>query len=274
MNQTRFLEEAAVKYMVDIGRNPLHFADELGMQPIRIRSIMSGYMQKSHNIMEAAKPQQKGANYVNRSSSTWKTKVVAGISMLAALGMGIPTIARMVNRPEHEVKTVVDLNQQKIQQMKENGKARRNEPIRYPLQDRKKVEGTQEHLWFTRILFAEAANQPIRAKEAVAQVVMNRVKSGRYPINIMGVILQSKQFSGYNSRLWRISEKPDELNTINKRAYLQCADVARRAIEGQLPNHVGVATLYHDKSISLPWTASKVKHIIDIGHFSFYQEIR
>lgn len=270
------LEESAVRYLIDIGQNPLNFSTEIGLQPVRIRKIMTQYMGRFSPIVEnsAPTPQSKKPIHIDRRSSTWKTKTVAGIAMLAALGIGVPTIAKMIKRPEHEVKSVVDANEGKIKRLQNVGRERRNAPTQYPLRDRRQVGETQEHLWFTRILFAEAANQPLRAKESVAQVVLNRVNSGRYPNSILGVILQNKQFSGYNSRLWRISENPDEMNAINRRSYLQCADVATRAIDGRLPNHVGGATLYHDNSISMPWRADKVRHIIDVGSFSFYQEIR
>jgi spore germination cell wall hydrolase CwlJ-like protein len=270
------LEEAAVRYLIDIGQNPLHFSNEIGLQPVRIRKIMSSYMMRSAppQVVEAVKPQGRKHLLVNSASSTWKTKTIAGIALLASMGLGSATIARMIKRPEQEVKQVIELNKDKIERLQAVGKERRDEPTRYPLRDRKQVAETQEHLWFTRILFAEAANQPLRAKEAVAQVVVNRSKSGRYPNSIMGVIVQARQFSGYNSRLWRMSEHPDDMNAINRRAYLQCSDVATRAIAGQLPNHVGSATLYHDDSISLPWNPQKVRHVADIGSFSFYQEIR
>jgi hypothetical protein len=268
------LEEVAVHYLMDIGENPLSFARTIGLQPVRIRQIMAARTPRT--VVEAASPlpPHKKPIHIDRKSSTWKTKTVAGIAMLSALGLGIPTIARMVRRPEAEVQSVVDLHQDRIRRLREVGKERRNEPTRYPLRDRQQVAMTQEHLWLTRILFAEAANQQIRAKEAVAQVILNRVKSGRYPDTIMGVILQAKQFSGYNGRLWRLSEKPDEMNPINKRAYLQCSDVAHRAIDGKLPNHVGGATLYHDDSIDMPWDPAKVKLAAAVGNFYFYDQIR
>nr|DAY14358.1 MAG TPA: Cell Wall Hydrolase [Caudoviricetes sp.] len=47
-----------------------------------------------------------------------------------------------------------------------------------------------------RIIYAEAGDQSTLGKEAVGNVVMNRVKSPKYPNSVKEVVFQPKQFKG------------------------------------------------------------------------------
>lgn len=49
--------------------------------------------------------------------------------------------------------------------------------------------------WLSRIIYAESGNQPLAGKLAVGNVVLNRVKSSRFPNTIKEVIFQKNQFS-------------------------------------------------------------------------------
>lgn len=57
---------------------------------------------------------------------------------------------------------------------------------------RKAAEGDQTLL--AAIIFCEAGNQPHAGKVGVGAVILNRVRSGRFPNSIRGVIYQSGQF--------------------------------------------------------------------------------
>ena len=45
------------------------------------------------------------------------------------------------------------------------------------------------------VVFFEARDQPVQGQFAVAEVVMNRVESDRWPNGICEVVFQNKQFS-------------------------------------------------------------------------------
>lgn len=51
-----------------------------------------------------------------------------------------------------------------------------------------------------RLIYAEAGNQSILGRQAVAQVVLNRVKSWKFPNTIKEVINQKSQFHGVYSK--------------------------------------------------------------------------
>lgn len=127
--------------------------------------------------------------------------------------------------------------------------------------------------YLTRVLFAEAANQSRAAKEAVAQVIMNRVARRGYPNSIIGVITAKNAFTSYpDSPLWISSASPDQLPKLDKAAYDECASVANAAINNRLPNRIGDAVLYHDTSIAKPW-GEAAQEIGRVGNFVFYREV-
>ena len=47
-----------------------------------------------------------------------------------------------------------------------------------------------------QVIYHEARGESREGKIAVGQVVMNRVRSGKYPSSVHGVVWQKKQFSG------------------------------------------------------------------------------
>lgn len=53
----------------------------------------------------------------------------------------------------------------------------------------------EDVLWLARIIHAEASNQPFEGKVAVANVVLNRVKSPDFPDTVYDVIFEKGQFS-------------------------------------------------------------------------------
>ena len=55
--------------------------------------------------------------------------------------------------------------------------------------------------WLSRVVYAESGNQSLDGKIAVANVVLNRVKSPIFPNTIEGVLAQKNQFPTYGSAM-------------------------------------------------------------------------
>ena len=72
---------------------------------------------------------------------------------------------------------------------------------------------------------AEADNQPYAGKLAVGSVIMNRVKSSKFPNTITGVITQNRQFASYSSGM---------INALieNNRVNSTCLSVAQEVAGG------------------------------------------
>jgi len=126
-----------------------------------------------------------------------------------------------------------------------------------------------------RTLWGEARGQPVAGIEAVASVVLNRVKiagdhNGRYwwGGDIDGVCRKPYQFSCWN----RTDPNLPKLLavTADNADFVLCLDIAARAVDGVLPDSVSGATHYHAKQVH-PYWAIKQKPVGKIGDHVFYR---
>jgi N-acetylmuramoyl-L-alanine amidase len=112
----------------------------------------------------------------------------------------------------------------------------------------------------SRLINAEAQDQPYEAKVAVGAVVMNRVKSSAFPNSISGVIYQT--INGY------YQFTPVLNGWINKSADADSINAAKAALSGVDPTNG--ALFYFDDSITNKWLLAKpVSITIDNLIFAF-----
>ena len=120
--------------------------------------------------------------------------------------------------------------------------------------------------YLARTIYGEARGEGARGMQAVANVVMNRVKAGGwYGASVKDVVLKPKQFSCWNS------DDPNRTIILAATAaqLKQARSIAEQAINGTLPDITGGATHYHAKSITPYWAAS-LKQTTTIGNHVFY----
>ena len=124
-------------------------------------------------------------------------------------------------------------------------------------------------------IYFESRNQPIEGQVAVSQVVLERVKSKKYPNTVCEVVFQGPtyswsvnypirdrcQFSWYCDGL---SDKPKD-----KTAWLNSLEVAEKVYYG-LTDIVKGATHYHSVKVNPWWAKYKVK-VKQIGDHIFYR---
>lgn len=118
-------------------------------------------------------------------------------------------------------------------------------------------------------IFFEARDQPLEGQFAVAEVVMNRVESPRWPDNICDVVYQRKQFSFTHDGM---SDNPLKYmkNNLEKQAYKTAKDVA---LEVDLGNRIGLqSTHYHRVDVKPYWTKHYLKDGT-IGEHTFYTAV-
>lgn len=94
-----------------------------------------------------------------------------------------------------------------------------------------------------RLIRVEAGNQPYTAKVAVGAVVVNRVKSDKFPSNISSVIYEKNQFT------------PVDNGMINKPATDETIKAAKEALAGVDPTKG--ALFFYDTSATSKWLLSK-----------------
>jgi N-acetylmuramoyl-L-alanine amidase len=104
-------------------------------------------------------------------------------------------------------------------------------------------------------IYREARGEPFLGKIAVAQVVINRTQSSKYPSSICKVVFQQGQFS------WTpMYRRP--------RADNESKNIARLVMDGTYHINNFPATYFVHKSMKLTWHVTKIR---TIGNHSFYK---
>lgn len=108
------------------------------------------------------------------------------------------------------------------------------------------------------VIYTEARGEPIDGQLLVAEVVLNRVQSPRYPDDICPVAYDKHQFSGVKNEV-----------DVDDPAFEIALELAVRAIQGDT---LGTdATHYHADHIT-PYWASKLTRVGKYGAHIFYKE--
>ncbi|WP_309643714.1 cell wall hydrolase [Phenylobacterium sp.] len=117
-------------------------------------------------------------------------------------------------------------------------------------------------------VYYESAREPLLGREAVAQVVLNRMRHPAYPKSVCAVVYQGSaratgcQFSftcdgslayAPEAGLWR-----------------QAQEIAKRALDGHVVKAVGSATHYHASYVAPYWAPTLVK-MKQVGLHIFYR---
>jgi len=119
-------------------------------------------------------------------------------------------------------------------------------------------------------IYYEAGNESFEGRVAVAQVTINRVKSGQFPDDICKTIYQRNVF--YEKVICQFSwtcDRDSSMRPPNNASYRESEEVAKKVLlEGfRLPS-LDKALYYHASYISPGW---KRKRIIQIGQHIFYE---
>ena len=108
-----------------------------------------------------------------------------------------------------------------------------------------------------RLVYGEARGEPYKGQVAVAAVVLNRVKSSKFPNSVSGVIYQSGAFSVVSDG--QINLTPDET----------AIKAARDAMNGYDPTN-GCLYYYNPAKTTNKWILSKPV-LLRIGNHAFFK---
>lgn len=127
----------------------------------------------------------------------------------------------------------------------------------------------KEQLCLATALYFEARGEPARGQVAVAEVILNRVHSPRYPDTICGVVYQNAKRRNACQFSFACDGKPDKIK--EKKAWALAERIAADVIAGrQRVGEVASATHYHARYVS-PYWASSMRRLARIGQHVFYQ---
>ncbi|UFN47969.1 cell wall hydrolase [Roseomonas sp. OT10] len=121
-------------------------------------------------------------------------------------------------------------------------------------------------------LYAEAGGRPVRAIEALAALVMNRLAAGRpeWGVGVEAVCRAPFHFPCWNPRhprhtVLRAVPPADPAMAI-------CRRIAARAIAGVLPDPTGGATHYHEETVLPGWARAEAP-LAALGGLVFYRPV-
>lgn len=118
-----------------------------------------------------------------------------------------------------------------------------------------------EHECLAGAVYFESKGEPLRGQLAVAEVVLNRAQSGRFPATVCGVVKQKSQFSFV--RGGRIPAAPR--GSAAWRKAVAIAHIAREELaDGGVPD----ALFFHANYVSPRWKRARVA---SIGNHIFYR---
>jgi spore germination cell wall hydrolase CwlJ-like protein len=122
--------------------------------------------------------------------------------------------------------------------------------------------GDREMECLANAVYFEARSEPIEGQLAVAEVVLNRASSGRYPTDLCAVITQKAQFSFIRRGRFPSADRGSEAW---KKA-VAIASIARQKLAGNLPSSV---LWYHATYVSPSW-GRRLTRQTQIGLHIFY----
>lgn len=110
-------------------------------------------------------------------------------------------------------------------------------------------------------VYFEAKGEPLSGQLAVAQVILNRARSGRFPTSLCGVVLQPSQFSFVRN---------GQLPTVaaNSRGWREAVAIAQIARDELWQGEAARALYFHARRVSPGWNMQRVAAI---GNHIFYR---
>ncbi|MEM1235093.1 MAG: cell wall hydrolase [Pseudomonadota bacterium] len=130
------------------------------------------------------------------------------------------------------------------------------------------IEGGAEWRCLAEALYFEARGETVKGQFAVAEVILNRVESARFPSTICDVVNQGTGKRYQCQFTYTCDGRAEVIN--EPRAWQMVGKVARFSMAGAVGDLTGGAQFYHTRSVRPNW--SRVfDHTATIGYHKFYR---
>ena len=127
----------------------------------------------------------------------------------------------------------------------------------------------KEQRCLAEAVYFESRSEPEAGQAAVAQVVLNRVKSGLYPSNVCGVVYQNRH--RYMGCQFSFACEGKALRITDSGSWATATRIAQSVIEGRTYlAEVGDATHYHADYVKPGWSR-RLRKMDVIGRHIFYE---
>ncbi len=134
-----------------------------------------------------------------------------------------------------------------------------------------KASGSAQWRCLSEALYFEARGETVKGQFAVAEVILNRVRSSRYPNTLCGVIHQGTGRK-YQCQFTYTCDGHKEV-IAEPASYVRVGKVARAAMDGRAPDLTDGATHYHTTAVRPRWSRVFTK-TARIGVHLFYRQGR
>lgn len=121
----------------------------------------------------------------------------------------------------------------------------------------------------TSAIYYEAGNEPEEGQRAVAQVVLNRVRSPLWPHSVCAVVYEGSDRIDARCQ-FTFSCDGSMTRGSDNQAWGRARRIAAQALSGQVYAPVGLATFYHTLAVRPAWAATK-RAVAVIGAHIFYR---
>jgi spore germination cell wall hydrolase CwlJ-like protein len=118
-----------------------------------------------------------------------------------------------------------------------------------------------------RSIYWEARGEGAAGMEAIANVVMNRLGHQGFPDTVCGVVKQGRE-QGACQFSWWCDRRSD--NAKDDTSYALAKEIARKALNRQLPDRTGGALYFHQRNVKPAWSKKYIK-TAQLGKFFFYK---
>ena len=133
---------------------------------------------------------------------------------------------------------------------------------------RPKASGGPQWRCLAEALYFEARGETVRGQIAVAEVILNRVSSPRFPGTVCGVINQGTGKRYQCQFTYTCDGHPERIN--EPAAYVRVGKIARMMLDGAPRNLAGGATYYHTTAVRPSWSR-KFRRTARHGVHLFYK---
>lgn len=131
------------------------------------------------------------------------------------------------------------------------------------------ASGGDQFSCLAKALYFEARGESVKGQFAVAEVILNRVDSRKYPNSICGVVNQGSGSRKACQFSYTCDGRADRIN--EKQAFARAAKIARLMIDGAPRTLTDGATHFHTSNVRPGW-ARRFPNTARIGSHLFYRQ--
>lgn len=140
----------------------------------------------------------------------------------------------------------------------------------------KKVKlADSERLCLTKAIYHEARGESVEGQLAVANVIINRAFSKKYPSTICGVVFQNADLGKYKCQFTFACDGRSDMGT-ERAAWNRSVKLAEQAFaefqQGERPGVIPNSVLYYHTTAVAPKWSSTFRRVASIGSHIFYSQ--